>query len=105
MIPPQQAFEVRDGLRSGRIVVTGDSDFATNAYLGLSGNELFAMKIIHWLSQDERWVSLDVRVPEFKPLILQRQQLLAMILWVVLGFPAFFFAAGAFYILWRSRHS
>ncbi|MBI3306887.1 MAG: GldG family protein [Candidatus Omnitrophica bacterium] len=103
--PQAPSLSINSQNIGGRLVVTGDSDFVTNAYLDLSGNELFAMKIIHWLSKDDRSVTLDVRVPEFKPLILKKPQLLAVVLVAVLGFPAFFFILGGTYLFLRHRRS
>ncbi|MBI3313373.1 MAG: GldG family protein [Candidatus Omnitrophica bacterium] len=103
--PAPQPLSIGPGEVGGRMVVVGDSDFITNAYLDLSGNELLAMEIIHWLSKDTRSVTLDVRVPEFKPLILRKKQLFTLVSLVTFGFPLFFFTIGSLYLYGRNKHS
>lgn len=41
-----------------RIVVVGDSDFASNAYYDFSGNSDFFKNIIHWLSSEEDLIAV-----------------------------------------------
>ncbi|MCM8774756.1 MAG: GldG family protein [Candidatus Omnitrophica bacterium] len=86
-----------------RMVVVGDSDFITNGYLELSGNEMLSLLMIQWLSKDTRSVTLQPRELEFKPLLLNPSQRLTVLSLTVGGFPLFFFAAGAVRILWRRR--
>ncbi len=70
-----------------RMVVVGDSDFVTNAYLSLSGNHDFVLNILHWLSQDDRFISIHPREPEFKPLFLASPQRTFLLLVSVVGMP------------------
>lgn len=44
-----------------RVVVIGDGDFLSNAFLGLGGNLQLAMNIINWLSSDDQLVDVPVR--------------------------------------------
>jgi ABC-type uncharacterized transport system involved in gliding motility auxiliary subunit len=44
-----------------RLVVIGDGDFLSNAFLGLGGNLQLAMNIINWLGSDDQLVDVPVR--------------------------------------------
>ena len=43
-----------------RVVIVGDSDFASNAYLGLGENRAFAVNMFNWLSADDALLNLPV---------------------------------------------
>lgn len=47
----------RDG-RSQRVVVTGDSDFISNAWLVNGGNAELGLNMIHWLAHDDRRLAI-----------------------------------------------
>lgn len=66
--------EIKDAPRGARVVVVGDSDFVTNAYLALSGNKDFALNILEWLLRDDRWISIRPKEPRFEPLFLRANQ-------------------------------
>jgi ABC-type uncharacterized transport system involved in gliding motility auxiliary subunit len=44
--------------RGARIVVVGDSDFATSAYVKFSGNRDFLVNIVNWLTRQEKLISI-----------------------------------------------
>lgn len=44
-----------------RVVVIGDGDFLSNAFLGLGGNLQLSMNIVNWLSSDDQLVDVPVR--------------------------------------------
>jgi len=44
-----------------RVVVIADSDFLSNAFLGMAGNQQLAMNIVNWLSRDEQFISIPVK--------------------------------------------
>lgn len=91
------------GYLGGRMVVVGDSDFLTNAYIILSGNRAFGMRIIRWLTRDERNVVLEPHHPQFEPLFLTDFQRLVMLVTTLLGYPVIFFVIGAIQTIWRRR--
>ena len=41
-----------------RIVIIGDSDFSSDAYIGQAGNLDFSMSIINWLVKDDSFISI-----------------------------------------------
>lgn len=85
-----------------RLVAVGDSDFMNNGYVNLSGNSDFVLNMIQWLSQDDRFISIHPREPEFRPLFLTTNQRTVMLLVAVVGFPLLaLFIGGA--VLWRRK--
>jgi ABC-type uncharacterized transport system involved in gliding motility auxiliary subunit len=88
----------------GRMVVLGDSDFLSNAYLDLSGNRDFGFNVINWLTKDDRRVVIKPRFAEFTPLYLTPSQQTFIFIFSLLMLPGFFFVTGAF-ILWRRNRS
>jgi len=61
----------------GRMVVCGDSDFASNLYFTVLGNKDFFLNVINWLAEEEELISLrhkkDQTYP-FSPLFLTENQ-------------------------------
>ncbi|HEB94610.1 MAG TPA: ABC transporter [Gammaproteobacteria bacterium] len=45
-----------------RIVIIGDGDFLSNAYLGNGGNLTLGMNLINWLAHDDRFIDIPVKV-------------------------------------------
>jgi len=68
----------------GRIVVCGDSDFASNLYFAVLGNKDFFLNIVNWLAEEETLISIrhkkDQTYP-FSPLFLTENQKKA-IFWI-----------------------
>lgn len=44
-----------------RIVVIGDGDFLTNAYLGNGGNLTLGLNIVHWLTENEQFINVPAK--------------------------------------------
>ena len=57
-----------------RIVVFGDSDFASNTYLGLSGNSDLFLNTVSWMAEEEDLIAIRPKDPETAPLILTAGQ-------------------------------
>jgi len=47
--------------KNQRVVVLGDADFLSNAYVGNSGNLELGMRIINWLVADDAFIDVPVR--------------------------------------------
>ncbi|MBW1823788.1 MAG: GldG family protein [Deltaproteobacteria bacterium] len=61
----------------GRVVVCGDSDFASNLYLPVLGNKDFFLNMISWLAEQEELISIRHKKEEsypFSPLFLTENQ-------------------------------
>ncbi len=85
-----------------RVVVFGDSDFASNAYGGVPGNVNLFANAINWLAQQEDLIAIRPTDPEDRRVTMTpRQQTLAMAV-SVFFLPALIFGAGIF-TWWRRR--
>jgi len=86
----------------GRVVAIGDSDFASNPFLGFQGNKDFFLNIAAWLAEDVDLISIRPREPEDQRLFLTRQQQ-QNVAWVALVvLPGFFVVLGVA-AWWRRR--
>lgn len=99
----EQGLALTEEKSGGRLVAVGDSDFLTNAYLELSGNQAFTLKTIQWLTKDNRKVSLATKGPDFKPLILDAHKRFVVLVTVLIIYPLSFLAFGGFRIFLRRR--
>jgi ABC-type uncharacterized transport system involved in gliding motility auxiliary subunit len=94
--------------RSGRLVVVGDADFASDAYLDLLGNRDLALNAVAWLAEEEALAGTRTkRVPEIirplSPLVLREPEARMIFLFCVVALPAVVFAGGAGFVLARRR--
>jgi ABC-type uncharacterized transport system involved in gliding motility auxiliary subunit len=77
-----------------RLVVVGDSDFATNSLLALSGNPTLLANTFNWLLDRQKLLGIGPKKPEQVRMTLTPGQL-SGITWLVLaGLPALAIAAG-----------
>ncbi len=87
----------------GRIVVVGDSDFLSNAYIRLQGNQDLALNMLEWLVRDDRFISIRPKQAEFQPLILNEKQQWNLF-GVTLGLiPLGFLVSGASWLVVRRK--
>lgn len=84
-----------------RLVVIGDSDFASNGILGVQGNRDFFMNTVNWLAQQENLIAIRPREPEDRRLTLTADQQNLIFLLSVLLLPGLVFAAGVY--TWYGR--
>jgi ABC-type uncharacterized transport system involved in gliding motility auxiliary subunit len=85
-----------------RIVAVGDSDFASNMAIGISGNRDFFMNTVNWLSQQENLIAVRPRQPEDRRLTLtadQQNRIMILSLFII---PGLVFATGV-YTWWKRR--
>jgi len=57
-----------------RVVAVGDSDFASNGFLGVQGNRDLFLNTVGWLTQQENLISIRPRDPEDRRLTLTAAQ-------------------------------
>jgi ABC-type uncharacterized transport system involved in gliding motility auxiliary subunit len=99
--PPGQPA-ANDPKPETRVVVFGDSDFATNAYAGVPGNPNLFANAVNWLAQQENLIAIRPREAEDRRVTMTpRQQTMAFFA-SILVIPALVFAAGVF-TWWRRR--
>jgi gliding motility-associatede transport system auxiliary component len=85
-----------------RVVVFGDSDFATNAYAGVPGNVNFFANAISWLAQQENLIAIRPTQAEDRRVAMTPRQQTMTLLTSIFVLPALVFAAGIF-TWWRRR--
>ncbi len=86
-----------------RLVVIGDSDFATNAFFTLQGNGDLFLNAVSWLAEDESFISVRPKVPTDRRLTLTASQG-RMTFYISLVFP-FLGILGAGIFVWMKRRT
>jgi ABC-type uncharacterized transport system involved in gliding motility auxiliary subunit len=56
--PPKDAPDTSKPPKMQRVVVIGDGDFLSNAFLGNQGNQQLGENIINWLAQDDNFIDI-----------------------------------------------
>ncbi len=103
---PASAEDDPSGERSSRqqrVVVIGDGDFLSNAYLGNAGNLDLGMNLLNWLSSDDRLIAIPARTAADQTLELSRGASLGIGVGVLVVAPALLLATGLAVWLRRRR--
>ena len=85
-----------------RVVVFGDSDFASNFALGIRGNGDLFVNAVNWLAQQENLIAIRPREPEDRRITLTRDQEQRIFWLTVLIIPGLILLAGV-QTWWRRR--
>jgi ABC-type uncharacterized transport system involved in gliding motility auxiliary subunit len=93
--PPATAPETR-------VVAIGDSDFASNALLGVDGNRDLFMNTVSWLAQQENLISIRPREASERRLTLTAAQITLMFWLSIVVIPGAVMGTGI-YTWWRRR--
>ena len=104
-VAPKKVFghggvELNKG-RPPSMVIMGDSDFVTNAYVNFSGNRDFFLNALHWLAEERDLISISATAASFEPMVLTRNQAQILLYVQVLLLPGVVFGFGAF--VWQRR--
>lgn len=94
--------EPEEPKKEGRVVAFGDSDFASNAFLGFPGNQDLFLNTVAWLGQDTDLISIRPKEPEDQRLFLTRQQQQNVAWLALVVLPGAFIVAGVV-TWWRRR--
>lgn len=87
-----------------RIVVIGDGDFVSNAYLGNAGNLDLVLNIFNWLSRDDALIDIPAKTSADRSLTLSTTAQALIGFGFLLILPLGLLAAG-FTIWWRRRRA
>jgi hypothetical protein len=86
-----------------RVVVTGDGDFLSNAYLGNGGNLQLGLNVFNWLSHDDSLINIDTPPAPDLSLSLSNVSQAVIFLGFVAVLPLLFLAFGIGVWLRRRR--
>lgn len=90
------------GTAEQRVIVAGDGDFLTNAYLGVGANLPLGLAMLSWLATDDASISIPTRpAPDTRIDLSDRQIALLGLLFLILS-PLALAITGAT-VLWRRR--
>jgi len=87
--------------RKPRIVVIGDSDFASDEYVRNAGNGSLFLNAVNWLAQEEELISIPPRREEAPPIILTSDQQRKVKLLTIFSMPVLVLIAGIW--VWSRR--
>ena len=85
-----------------RVVVFGDSDFASNLALGVSGNKDLFMNAVNWLAQQENLIAIRPREADDRRVTMTASQQLQVIILALFLVPLAVLGSGV-YAWWRRR--
>ena len=85
-----------------RLAVFGDSDFASNGYLGIQGNSDLVLNAVNWLAEQDNLISIRPREPEDRRITLTNDQQFRIFAISLALIPALIFGSGV-YVWWRRR--
>ena len=85
-----------------RVAVIGDSDFASNGYLGIQGNRDLFMNTVNWIAQQESQIAIRPRDPADRRITLTASTANLIALLSIVVIPAAVLGAGVF-SWWRRR--
>jgi len=84
-----------------RIIVIGDGDFLTNAYIGNVGNQEMGLRIVNWLIHDDRFINIPAKSAIDNTLQLTKINVMVMGFGMLVILPCLLLGAGLF--IWRKR--
>jgi ABC-type uncharacterized transport system involved in gliding motility auxiliary subunit len=85
-----------------RVIVTGDSDFASNAALGIQGNKDLFLNMVDWITQQQDLISIRPKQPDDRRVTLTAAQQVNVTWLVLLLIPGCILGSGV-YSWWRRR--
>ena len=88
-------------IRRTRIVVVGDVDFATDAFIGEAGNATLLVRAVSWLTLDDELLALSPNLPADRPLRLTDARLAYARLLTAGAVPLGFVLIGS--LVWAAR--
>ncbi len=101
-MPPAVKPGDNEAKPESRVVVFGDSDFASNHALGVSGNKDLFMNAVNWLAQQENLIAIRPREAADRRVSMTAGQQLQVLFLSLVLVPLFVLGSGV-YSWWRRR--
>ncbi len=86
-----------------RVIVIGDSDFLSNAYLGNGGNVELGLNLFNWLNHDDQFIAVTARTTSDTNLELSKTAQIIIGFGFLFGVPLILLGSGVA-IWWRRRN-
>lgn len=104
-VRPRQVGEVHsdEGGAQQRVVVIGDADFISNAFLGNGGNVDLGLNLFNWLNHDDTFITITARTTGDVNLELSKLAQILIGFGFLFGLPLLLLASGLA-IWWRRRN-
>jgi len=90
------------GDKEARLVVIGDSDFASNGHVGQAGNGNLFLNTINWLAQDEDLISIRPKSPTNRSVSMTSSQQ-STFWWLSVIFMPLAVIGSGIYVWWKRR--
>jgi ABC-type uncharacterized transport system involved in gliding motility auxiliary subunit len=100
--PAEERGEAAGGGRRSRVVVVGDSDFATNSFFHIMGNGALFLNVVNFLAAQENLIGIPPRTADLPRINLTNRQMKATFFVSVLLVPALLAAVGT--AVWWKQH-
>ena len=98
----KDADDEEDGAEQ-RVIVIGDSDFLSNAYLGNGGNVELGLNLFNWLNHDDQFITVTARTASDVNLELGKTAQIIIGFGFLFGMPLLLLGSGVA-IWWRRRN-
>ncbi|HYA37486.1 MAG TPA: GldG family protein [Candidatus Methylomirabilis sp.] len=87
--------------REQRVIVFGNGDFLANSFIANGGNLDLGMSLVNWLSQDDAYVSIPVKIARDRTLDLSRNTQAAIAAGFLIMLPLVMISSGV--LIWLRR--
>lgn len=101
-VAAERKADANGGAKGARLVVIGDSDFASNQWVPLQRNGDLFYNSINWLSQEEELISIRPKSPSNRRVNLTESQQRTLFWFSLLMLPGVVIISGI-YIWWKRR--
>ncbi|MBI2082110.1 MAG: GldG family protein [Deltaproteobacteria bacterium] len=88
---------------AGRVIVVGDSDFASNALIQAPGNLDLFLNIVGWLVGEKEQVTIRPKTPEFRTITMTPGRARFIAYFSQVGYPLLILSSGVIYWLRRRK--
>ena len=93
--------KTEDKTKTQRVVVMGDGDFMSNAYLGNQGNQQMAENILNWLTHDDNFINIPEPTAPGSHLAVNQNTMITLGTLYLAVIPLLLVGAGVF--IWLRR--